>query len=123
MSPTTRSQVPKVGIPTPPPLPADLEALLRRLRMPHIRAHAPDVLATAKAQRWDPTEVLKVLLAEEVAGRDRSHRRLAFRHAAIEDFALRPDQARCDLAVAIRVGVRGGATRDRPPAPLPSGRR
>jgi DNA replication protein DnaC len=30
------------------------------------------VLATAKAQRWDPAEVLKVLLAEEVAGRDRS---------------------------------------------------
>ena len=40
--------------------------------MPHLRRHAPDVLATAKAQRWDPTEVLKVLLAEEVAGRDRS---------------------------------------------------
>ncbi|MGW9549547.1 hypothetical protein ACWG8W_00665 [Citricoccus zhacaiensis] len=31
---------------------------------------APEVLATAKAQRWDPTEVLRVLLAEEVRGRD-----------------------------------------------------
>src|SRR5512144_3033602 len=38
-------------------------------------AHAPDraeVLATAKAQRWEPAEVLRVLLTEEVAGRDRS---------------------------------------------------
>jgi DNA replication protein DnaC len=59
-------------MPAAPPLPPDLEALLRRLRLPHIRRHAPDVLATAKAQRWDPAEVLKVLLGEEVAGRDRS---------------------------------------------------
>lgn len=58
--------------PTPPPLDPELEALLRRMRLPHIRRHAPEVLATAKAQRWDPTEVLKVLLTEEVAGRDRS---------------------------------------------------
>jgi DNA replication protein DnaC len=69
---TTGATVPTAGMPAAPPLPADLEALLRRLRMPHLRRHAPDVLATAKAQRWDPTEVLKVLLAEEVAGRDRS---------------------------------------------------
>src|SRR5512144_1378109 len=58
--------------PTPPPLDPDLEALLRRMRLPHIRRAAPEVLATAKAQRWDPAEVLKVLLAEEGAGRDRS---------------------------------------------------
>jgi DNA replication protein DnaC len=58
--------------PAPPPLDAELEALLRRMRLPHIRRTAPDVLATAKAQRWDPGEVLKTLLAEEVAGRDRS---------------------------------------------------
>src|SRR5215208_1178433 len=58
--------------PTPPPLDPDLEALLRRMRLPHIRRAAPEVLATAKAQRWDPAEVLRVLLTEEVAGRDRS---------------------------------------------------
>jgi DNA replication protein DnaC len=58
--------------PAPPPLDGDLEALLRRMRLPHIRRAAPEVLATAKAQRWDPAEVLRVLLAEEVAGRDRS---------------------------------------------------
>ena len=35
-----------------------------------LRAHAPEVLATARAQRWDPAEALRVLLAEEIAGRD-----------------------------------------------------
>lgn len=58
--------------PTPPPLDDDLEALLRRMRLPHIRRAAPGVLATARAQRWEPAEVLRVLLTEEVAGRDRS---------------------------------------------------
>lgn len=79
--PTTAAvAVPAVGVPAPPPLPGDVEALLRRLRLPHIRTHAPDVVATAKAQRWDPVEVLRVLLGEEVAGRDRSA--LATRRAA-----------------------------------------
>ena len=36
--------------------------------------------ATAKAQRWEPAEVLKALFAEEVAGRERSA--LATRRAA-----------------------------------------
>jgi DNA replication protein DnaC len=46
--------------------------LLRQLRLPHMRRHAPDVLQTAKAQRWEPAEALKALLAEEVAGRKAS---------------------------------------------------
>ena len=58
--------------PEPPPLPDDLEALLRRLRLPHIRRAAPEVLATARAQRWEPAEVLRSLLGEELAGRERS---------------------------------------------------
>ena len=45
-----------------------------------MRKAAPEVLATAKAQRWDPAEVLRVLLAEEVTGRERSA--LATRRAA-----------------------------------------
>ena len=57
---------------TAPPLPEDLENLMRGLRMPHMRKIAPDILATAKAQRWDPAEVLKTLLAEERRGRDLS---------------------------------------------------
>lgn len=71
---------PAAGIPPAPALPEDLEALLRGLRLPHIRRHAPDILATAKAQRWEPAEVLKALLVEEAAGRARSA--LATRRAA-----------------------------------------
>jgi DNA replication protein DnaC len=58
--------------PAPPPIDTGLEQLLRRMRLPHMRRIAPEVLATAKAQRWDPAEVLRALLTEEVAGRDRS---------------------------------------------------
>ena len=63
------------------------------MRLPHIRRAAPEALATAKAQRWDPAEVLRVLLTEEVAGRDRSS--LATRRARAA-FLLRA------------AGVRGG---------------
>ncbi len=77
---STATVVPAVGVPTAPALPADVEALLRRLRLPHIRRHAPDVIATAKAQRWEPVEVLRALLTEEAAGRERSA--LATRRAA-----------------------------------------
>ena len=46
--------------------------LLRALRLPHMRAAAPDLLATAKAQRWEPAEAMRALLAEELAGRQAS---------------------------------------------------
>ena len=84
MSSTRAKQQPESltasGVPAAPPLPDDLEALLRRLRLPHIRRHAPQVIATAKAQRWEPAEVLRALLGEEAAGRARSA--LATRRAA-----------------------------------------
>jgi DNA replication protein DnaC len=67
-----RSTPPGLGMPTAPPLPADVETLLRRLRLPHIRRHAPEVIATAKAQRWEPVEVLRALFGEEATGRERS---------------------------------------------------
>src|ERR1700730_310725 len=46
--------------------------LLRVLHLPHMRRHAPDLLATAKAQRWEPAEAMRALLAEELGGRQRS---------------------------------------------------
>lgn len=58
--------------PEAPGLPEELDALLRRLRLPHVRASAPQVIATARAQRWEPAEVLKALFSAEVAGRERS---------------------------------------------------
>ena len=66
--------------PEAPALADELEALLRRLRLPHVRAAAPELIATARAQRWEPAEVLKALFAAEVAGRERSA--LATRRAA-----------------------------------------
>ena len=68
----TGQTAPVAGVPVAPPLPADLEALLRRMRLPYMRTAAPDILATARAQRWDPAEVVKALLFEEVTGRERS---------------------------------------------------
>jgi DNA replication protein DnaC len=46
--------------------------LLKQLRLPHMRRHAPDLLATAKAQRWEPAEAMRALLVEELGGRQRS---------------------------------------------------
>jgi DNA replication protein DnaC len=58
-----------------PALPEELLTALRRMRMPYLRAAAPEVIATAKAQRWDPAEVLRVLMVEEIRGRDEATRR------------------------------------------------
>lgn len=70
-------------IPEPPPLPDELTALLRRMRLPYLRQAAPEVLATARAQRWDPAEVLRVLVSEEVTGRDRATRAARRRAAGL----------------------------------------
>jgi DNA replication protein DnaC len=68
--------------PTAPAIPDELDRLLRRMRLPYLRKAAPDVLATARAQRWDPAEVLRVLIGEEVVGRDAATRRMRRRTAA-----------------------------------------
>jgi DNA replication protein DnaC len=61
---------------------AEIERLCRRLRMPYIRRTIGDVVATAKAQRWDPAEVVRVLLDEEERGRDTATREIRRRRAA-----------------------------------------
>lgn len=71
-----------MNTPTAPALPADLARICSRLRLPHLRNAAPDVLATARAQRWDPAEVVRVLLDEEVTGRDAATRRARRKRAA-----------------------------------------
>ena len=82
---------------TAPALPAELETLLRRMRLPYLRAAAPDVLATARSQRWDPAEVLRVLINEEVIGRDAATRRMRRKSANFpsgKTFATwRPDES------------------------------
>jgi DNA replication protein DnaC len=56
-----------------PTLAADLEAGLRRLRLATIRREAPELLITAKTQRWTPEETLRVLVNLEIEARDRSN--------------------------------------------------
>jgi DNA replication protein DnaC len=46
--------------------------LCRRLRLKYVREQVSDVMLTARAQRWDPAEALRVLLVAESEGRDRS---------------------------------------------------
>jgi DNA replication protein DnaC len=62
--------------PEAPPLTNELTALMRRMRLPYMRKAAPEVCATARAQRWDPAEVLRILLAEEVTGREVASKRI-----------------------------------------------
>ncbi|MET8067507.1 IS21-like element helper ATPase IstB [Micromonospora sp. NPDC050686] len=56
--------------------------LTRRLKLPHLRRAMADLIPTAKAQRWDPAEVVRVLLAEEAAGRDQANLRTRRKRAA-----------------------------------------
>jgi DNA replication protein DnaC len=58
---------------TPAPLPDDLEAGLKRLKLSTIRRQAPELLLTAKTQRWTPEETLRVLVEMEIAARDQSN--------------------------------------------------
>jgi DNA replication protein DnaC len=70
------STLPLGSTPAPPPIGEDLLAVLTRMRLPYLRKAAPEVLATARAQRWDPAEVVRVLLTEEITGRDAATRRM-----------------------------------------------
>nr|WP_272918671.1 ATP-binding protein [Streptomyces sp. HUCO-GS316] len=54
---------------------AEAIELTKRLKLPHLRRALSDLIPTAKAQRWDPAEVVRVLLAEEAAGRDAANLR------------------------------------------------
>ena len=56
------------------PLSADLEAGLRRLKLSTIRGLAPELLLTAKTQRWAPEELLRTLVEAEIAAREDSNR-------------------------------------------------
>jgi DNA replication protein DnaC len=67
---------------TPPSLSPDLEAGLRRLRLSAIRKLSPELLVTAKTQRWQPEEFLRVLIEAEIASRDLSNARARMKVAA-----------------------------------------
>ena len=67
---------------TPPPLAADLNAGLRRLKLAAMRRLAPELLITAKTQRWNPEEFLRTLIDAEITSRDESNARTRMRQAA-----------------------------------------
>lgn len=59
--------------PEAPALAPDLELGLRRLKLRVIRSLAPEVLQTAKVQRWAPDELLRMLVEAEVTARDQAN--------------------------------------------------
>jgi hypothetical protein len=54
-------------------LAADLNDGLKRLKMAAMRRLAPELLITAKTQRWNPEEFLRTLVEAEIAARDASN--------------------------------------------------
>jgi DNA replication protein DnaC len=65
-----------------PPLAPDLVAGLRRLKLAAIRQLAPELLITAKTQRWAPEELLRTLIEAEITARDASNARARMKNAA-----------------------------------------
>ena len=65
-----------------PPLPADITAGLRRLKLAAMRQLAPELLITAKTQRWAPEELLRTLIEAEITARDASNARTRMKTAA-----------------------------------------
>jgi len=61
-----------VSAPTPD-LAADLAAGLRRLKLSSMRKLAPELLVTAKTQRWNPEDFLRTLVEAEISSRDASN--------------------------------------------------
>jgi DNA replication protein DnaC len=82
---------------TAAPLAADLEHGLRRLKLASIRRIAPELLVTAKTQRWTPEELLRALVETEIAARDASNTRLRGKQA---NFPTRKTIAEFNLAAS-----------------------
>jgi DNA replication protein DnaC len=70
-----------VTAPTPALAP-DLHAGLRRLKLAAMRTLAPELLLTAKTQRWAPEELLRTLVEAEISARDASNARHRLKAAA-----------------------------------------
>ena len=66
----------------PPMLAPDLVEGLRRLKLAAMRQLAPELLVTAKTQRWTPEELLRTLIEAEITARDASNARTRLKTAA-----------------------------------------
>ncbi len=105
---------------TPPPLAADLNAGLRRLKLAAVRRLAPELLVTAKTQRWNPEEFLRTLIEAEITARDESNARTRMRTAAfpvtktLTEFDVAASSipaATFDYLASLRMGPRRRGTR------------
>jgi DNA replication protein DnaC len=67
---------------TAPALAPDLADGLRRLKLAAMRQLAPQLLITAKTQRWTPEELLRTLIEAEITARDASNARTRLKAAA-----------------------------------------
>ena len=65
-----------------PALPPDLVDGLRRLKLAAMRRLAPELLITAKTQRWAPEELLRTLVEAEITARAASNARIRTKAAA-----------------------------------------
>ncbi len=65
-----------------PPLAPDLNQGLRRLKLAAMRQLAPELLLTARTQRWAPEELLRTLIEAEISARDASNARTRLKAAA-----------------------------------------
>jgi DNA replication protein DnaC len=65
----------------PPALAPDLAAGLRRLKLAAMRQLAPELLLTAKTQRWAPEELLRTLVEAEITAREASNARTRMKNA------------------------------------------
>jgi DNA replication protein DnaC len=77
-----------------PPLAPDLTEGLRRLKLAAMRRLAPELLLTARTQRWAPEELLRTLVEAEISARDASNARTRLKAATfpvtktLEEFDL-----------------------------------
>ena len=67
-----------------PVLAPDLVEGLRRLKLAAMRRLAPELLVTAKTQRWAPEELLRTLVEAEIAARDASNARTRLKVAEFD---------------------------------------
>ena len=77
-----RDRSPVMTAAAPPPLAPDLAAGLRRLKLAAMRRLAPELLITAKTQRWAPEELLRTLVEAEITAREASNARTRLKAAA-----------------------------------------
>ena len=70
---------------------------LRRLKLAAMRQLAPELLVTAKTQRWAPEELLRTLVEAEITARDASNARTRLKAAA---FPVTKTLDEFDLAVS-----------------------